>query len=68
MNIKELAAKLYNMALDMDGADYIETQEEETQEIENALTVLNDYAELNPQANKHFKTLLNCLEAIAETN
>ena len=68
MDIKEIASALYYLAADIDINDYDETKEEELQEIENTLYFLRDHAEINPAANKHFKTFLNCLEAIASTH
>ena len=67
MDIKELANKLYNMACDMDFSDYEESKESELADIENTLDYLQAYGEINPTANQHFITFLNCLKAIANT-
>ena len=64
----ELATALYNLACDLDAADYSETAETEINEIEWALRDLKYYGCLNPAANKGFVTLLNCLVRLANIN
>ncbi len=64
----ELATGIYNLACDLDAADYSETAETEINELENALDNLRNYVVINPAANKNYLTLVSCLNAIVNHN
>lgn len=62
-SVDEIAERIYDMACDMDFADYEDTKEEEIEQLKNALYYLKSIAqnEYNP---KHFRTLYNALQCI----
>lgn len=62
----ELATALYNLACDLDAADYSETAETEINEIENAL--YNIKVSALSGHNKENITLFNCLARALNIN
>lgn len=63
----EIAANIYRSCLDMDGADYNETSEEDIKELKSALEWL-DAAAQNEYNQEYFRTLYFALQKIFYEN